>query len=191
MNTSCWYTRASVLFVHDPWDKTTHQQPQDKAQMDPVVPFAATANQTGVHTHWQNLLHCSSAFCTDWINGLTQKEISSFPLIAGMCPLSLILITFLTGNVVIGVWWLPPSWLAFHSWINAQDFKAWSTDRFYEHEMRRGNPFRELFAWHPPDHRPQEPRPIDDGRHSLIHERVCFDEVQGIVRKLIGGCILF
>lgn len=48
-----------------------------------------------------------------------------------------------------------------------------------------------MAAWHPPDHRPQEPWPIDDRRHSLIHERVRFDEVQRIIRKLIGGCIFF
>ena len=42
-----------------------------------------------------------------------------------------------------------------------------------------------------PDHCSQEPGSIDNGRYSLVHQWMCFDEVQGIIRELVRGYIFF
>lgn len=42
-----------------------------------------------------------------------------------------------------------------------------------------------------PDHRSQEPGSIDNGRYSLVHQWMCFDEVQSIIWELVGGYIFF
>lgn len=41
-------------------------------------------------------------FCIDWINGLTWKEVSSFPVIAGMCPISLKILALI--SLVMWLW---------------------------------------------------------------------------------------
>lgn len=40
-------------------------------------------------------------FCTDWINGLTRKELTLFPLIAGMCPIIRKILELLS----LEMWW--------------------------------------------------------------------------------------
>lgn len=107
-------------------------------------------------------------FYTDRINGLTQKVMTLFPLIAGMCPLRLKIHEVCScGMWLWWVWWHPPNCPARHSWISAQDnrrcvwhFKSWPTGQRWfmigAIKMRgnRGNPFGTWFARRPPDHRP-------------------------------------
>lgn len=42
-----------------------------------------------------------------------------------------------------------------------------------------------------PDHRSQEPGSVDNGRYSLVHQGMCFDEVQSIIWELIRCYIFF
>lgn len=136
---------------------------------------------------------------TDWINKLIWKEVFFFLLIAG---------TRRTGLKILALFSLGMQRWGFGGIYPArQHFLAESVPRIAEdvcgiskHDpltestntrWSQGNPLRTRLAWHPPDHCSQEPRSVDDGWYCLIHEWVCLNEVQGVIRKLIGGCISF
>lgn len=44
---------------------------------------------------------------------------------------------------------------------------------------------------HVPDHCSQEPGSVDNGRYSLVHQWMRFDEIQGIIWELIRCYIFF
>lgn len=161
--------------------------------------FATISNQTGIYIHWL-ILFAAPLLLHTWDE---QANAEGDTFVSSNCwqvsnePETIW--TVFTGNVIMGLGGIHPC---------ARDFRAESMPRIREDVCgisncdplmigsvsmgrNRGNPVRTWFAWHPPDHRPQEPWLVEDGGHGLIHERVRFDEIQGIVRKFIGGCIFF